>query len=555
MSLPSVDDVIGKIRKIVEDAKIVSSDNFREKRSDAAFAGVKAFRRTLFRDEIEQIKELMEKVDDDVVDKVNGIVDREFTDFLKISRYVAYNSFDRNYMAKVEELKAREAPPYPDLLDATLELQRSKEDLLRNRYRFYIRVGEDGSLSEPTPRTRFMLFLVSFFIAALRGLLENKYNYDQLEEVVSKFRVDFVYGFSYIESRAHTVIMFEKGVDNIVARIQELIRNREEMKNVFLQMKNYVKKKGYKYDIKYPASRSRHLFGKEWESFILVAYPEAARSFERELTAYGVRTVYRRRAGVLYLEFMLSKENPKEMLLVVNKPWSSIYHRKDNRVREVLNDILVQMFGVGLNQLLDRGNANYRIYCVDADKIVREIKDALSGRPASDLVNAMESFKKTVIDRVRSVLKDKKVVLQYKDKIRNFIDTLDLAGIEVQLRVGKRVIMKTEVMHANIGIGDENKLTYFDSLNDLSRFVKHLTDEIEDIVNEDGGSSPAVEQWFSIKLCGKADNHGDISIIEFTNRGDVFFHNMSREYATELSYVLWRAFKNGKSGCGAARTK
>ena len=448
----------------------------------------------------------------DVLQVVGGLAELK-----KDGKYVAYNAFLEDYERKAEEIAGNPSVGlYGDIISKSVTLCAEKLKMVERVVR-----------QDVEPATVFWLFVASFAITVIMEMLEKGINAEViLNDVIPEFKADFIYGYSYIETRAHTVLVYSASkAGNIISRINGLIHSEEERKSVFKSLKAYLREVNYPFDIRYPVVRERGVFGGKWRSLIVFGYPEASRGYERILTPGGVSTLFRRMASVLYMEFMVS-EDGKSMLLVLNVRSSKL--KRGNRLYRVVNSIVEHFVGVSLEELLA---SKEKIYSIPAEKLVRGIREALEGVPRRKLDEELKKFREGLVEEALRIVKSEP--LQYRDKLSRFISSLELSRLYLRVMLGRRVLMKLEVEYMSI---DSEDLLPYPGIKVLSKDIRNIADKIGETFHH-----PKLKFIVGVSLKGKIEDYGEPSIIEFTSEDNVFFHNMTREYVTELSYVLWKA--------------
>ncbi|WFO74920.1 hypothetical protein J4526_07560 [Desulfurococcaceae archaeon MEX13E-LK6-19] len=506
-------EAISQINRFIEDARIINYRNYTKK---FGIDRVKDFRRNyLFKEELSRIEELLKSYTDKI-DNILKLINEGLVELKKDGKYVAYNTFLKEFRRKVEEVnKNSPIHLYRTIIRETIKLFDAKIPIVMSAVRHDIE-----------PKTIFWLYLTSFAINVLIKTLDENLDIDTvLNDVVSEFRIDFIYGFSYVETHAHTVIVFGNRLKDVITRIDELVSNREKLDSVYNKMKVYLSNKRFPYDIRHPVVRRRSIFDKNWDSLIVIGYPEASRGYERVLTRSGVSTQYRRLASVLYIEFMVSKDRGS-MLLALNVPFSKL--KKRSRVWNIINDIVRQMIGVSFEQLL---RYEREVYSIPAEKLVEEIKKTLEGRLERELNEALDEFKNKLVEKATRVIDSES--LQYKDKLRKFVSSLTISKLYLRVMLENKTLMRLEIELSDPGV---KGLLPHTNIKVFSEEIKNLSSKAKKEFMH-----PKTRFVVGVSLQGRVEDYGHPSIIEFTSEDDVFFHNMNREYVTELSYILWKA--------------
>ena len=122
--------------------------------------------------------------------------------------------------------------------------------------------------------------------------------------------------------------------------------------------------------------------------------------------------------------------------------------------------------------------------------------------------------------------------MEYKERLLQFIGSLRLSTLKLQVQLDKRTLMKIELSDT----GEEGLLPDKE-LHRLSHVVRAVVEKALSLP----GASRKLQLIVTVGFAGKTEDAvlAEEARIAFTNLGDVWFHNMRRDYVTELSYLLY----------------
>jgi len=381
---------------------------------------------------------------------------------------------------------------------------------------------------EVTDSTIFWLFLASFIMATLKeALLQGLSDKQVRDEIVTDFYIDFMYGFSYVEQKAHTVLELKRGAKRIVKKIREAIENSDTLFQRYWLLKDELSFRGFDFDVRMPKPRYnyRGIFGKSWDSLIIIAFPEAAKSYRYELVApLGAVPVTRRLASILYIEIMISRDNDIA-LLVINRPLSKL-ERYEDRELSVIKTILAKLLELNYDAVYHKSKK----YEVSAESFLKDINEVLRAASRRKLSSMLLKSQKRFKDKLVKTIE--RAQLQYKNELQQLASKLMLSRVYVKIRLEKR-----DMLSIDIWLAPPKCLSTF---NDISLIAENVKRTINSAINF-YSIKELVPLKFGVRLRSIV-NDEEVEV-EFDSDGNVYFHNLRRDYATELSYVLSKVLK------------
>ena len=511
------EEILGRVIKLISNMNILDRRTYKPPPSlRRVLGGVINFRRYLFENDIEMIKKALESKEV-VLSQLDNLMAR-LGSLKKDGKYVSKSSFARNYRGKLKEILVRkEGTIYADVLRRTSSIFQEKMDEVIN-------VTKDGEVDDSTI---FWLFLACFVIASINTLISENKTFEEIRDnVINEFYVDFMYGFSYVESKAHTILDIKKVPSRIFKRLKLYLVDRDSLYERYRELKGKLRSEGFKFDLSSPVIREnyRGVFNDNWDSIILFAYPEASRGYELILTTQGVTTRYRRRASILYIEIMVSRQS-KRFIVVINRPISKLGRRYSMEL-DVIKTILDKIFDIDYSDLINRA----KIFEVNAEKALKLIVEALEYSPRRSLVNALNKFQDKMGKRLTRIIKKEK--LQYQEQLLELVSKLILSRMYVELQYERRTVMSIEV---ELSPPKHDKL-----YNDIGLIAEDIKRVVNTALNRFYGTLEP-KPVYGIRF---RSSIGDEEVeIEFNTLGDIYFHGLRRDYATELSYVLSKALR------------
>ena len=218
------------------------------------------------------------------------------------------------------------------------------------------------------------------------------------------------------------------------------------------------------------------------------------------------------------------------MLIVVNRPKSELEGR--TATRRVLDDIFTHLVGTSFTAIYGK---RQEVFSVDAAKLVKRIEKTLRPRARDRLDRALQQFEEGLKSFCREILEGRVSGVrpfEHKERLLKFVETLRLSELRLQLQTGMRPLMSVAVFRLG-----EDRLLPEKGLHRLSSAVRVVAEE----ASEEPETPEEVQSIVVVGLGGRLEEATVIaepSRIEFTSLGDVRFHNMRRDYVTELSYLL-----------------
>ena len=473
---------------------------------------VKKFRQELFYDEIKELLNILKQRDIEL-EEVEGLLDA-LGSLKKDGKYVSKASFIKIFTEKVSEIIEKDRP-YSNIIKDAYKMYLEKIELIKN-------LLKDYTLSDST---KFWTFLACFMVCLLKYMLENPTDINGIHyDVIPSFYIDFIYGFSYTEHKAHTVLEFKEDLVEDAQKIKALMDDSGPIYLRYTSFRKKLEKEGFTFDITKPILRKnyRRIFGKNWDSLILSIYPESKKGYERVLTEKGAIPIFRRLAAVLYIEIMVSRDN-EEIIIIINRPLSKLERGGGElkTITRVLNEIL----NIDFNEI----KLKARRYEINAKNFVRKIEDIFDRNIRRRLASALREFLDDTRNRIKEIIKFE--TLYYKSKLEQFASTLTLSKMYVKIIVENKNMINLEISLSppKYEINDE--------------YLEKVTDSIKNLVNKTRAllSEYAHLLKFGVTLIGKIDD--EIVEIEFDNDGNIYFHNLRRDYATELSYIFSKIFE------------
>jgi len=525
MTDSKVNEIIEKLKNIICSLKIVDKYKRTFTTNGKRFRKVTEFRKYLFEKELEEIRQSLMHSQNNL-DYIDRLISR-FNEIRRSARYVACNTFAQRYKEVIDERKREESKLYHDILSKAQSIFETKIEVVRKADSVASKLG---ILS---PRTEFMLFLASFIIAVISALVIERCDVEELEKVISGFHYDFVIAFSFVESKPHSILEFTKHkqkLKKLTESIIQLIENPLELRRRYIEIKTWLNQRGFPFDIQYPVVRRRKLFGTEFNSLILIAYRIGAIRTITELTNKGVRSEPRKLASPLYIEFAVPESHDR-LLLITN---FSLINKRNRIVTEIMDELLILLLGKQINTAYLR-SLEPEGYSVSASVFINEIVQAIKGHSGVKIEKALKAFEKQLKDHAKRILsKEEKKSFTHRDSIEHFIDSLEIERITIEYKMGKHTLLRLEVSLSPLS----NLLPGKISFEHLSKVVETVSSEY-DKFRQDLSKSSNIKELVTVTLAGRLPLTGEFSKISFTSTGDIFFHNMNREYVTELSYILW----------------
>ena len=238
----NVEKLVDEIVDIISDLRIVERENYKGVIIlETRVKGVKNFRKELFRVEVEEIRKLLESCEVDRINEVRSIV-ASLDSLRKDGKFISRSSFAKMHIAKVNEiLDKKKGSLYALIIERSYLLYKEKLQLVQM------------ASKEVTDSTIFWLFLASFIIATLKeALLQGLSDKQVRDEIVTDFYIDFMYGFSYVEQKAHTVLELKRGAKRIVKKIREAIENSDTLFQRYRLLKDELSFRGFDFDVRMP---------------------------------------------------------------------------------------------------------------------------------------------------------------------------------------------------------------------------------------------------------------------------------------------------------------
>ncbi len=517
MRMPlEVQSFIERLENLISNMYILSRTNYKSIFvNDDTIKGVKDFRKYLFRDDISEIKKLLQRYDN--IEEIDSILST-LESLKKDGKFVSKSTFAREFQRKINEIKeSDEYSIYRKILENVLHSFKNKRSAV-----------ERTSKKEVPDTTTFYLFLAIFILFTLKEtLLHHLDERTVRDKIISNFRIDFLYGFSYTESRAHTVLRLTQNDINIINQLRKLFHDRDTVYSRYNQLRKELEGKGFQFDMLRPIIREnyRAIFGESWDSLIIIIYPEASRSYIRVLRDdRGIKTEFRRLASVLYIEFVISRDN-ESVLLIINRPISRI-DKRESKESNIIRKVLSSILGLDFDIICSEAD----IYGISAEKLFSSIRNALEAKSEIKLAKAL----KDVIKKFKKELENTidKYNFQYNEKLKQFITHLVLSKIYIRIMIEHRKVMNLEVE-----LSPPDKLHPYNDISIIAEDIKNLVNAARHFHNI-GSITPILGIWLRSKIDDETVEIG------FESEGDVYFHNLRRDYATELSFVLSQVLKD-----------
>ena len=339
-----------------------------------------------------------------------------------------------------------------------------------------------------------------------------------------------------MNTRSHTVFEVNikksppKHIKELLNSLVELSDKPEELRKRYSHARNRLRGEEFPFDLKPPVVRHRKFFENEWASLIIIAFRKGDRRTLLKIDpirGFEAETYFP--ASPIYFELALSEKKDKLLIMMNMSP-----SRK--RIERVAKFIFSEILGINIGSVTFSKyleSLNPIRYEISSVTIVERLRRILEGSQ-SKVVKKLESFESRLKKDLDKTLS--KLPLTYKDKLRDLVSTLKLAGIVLEYKLGEHRILsifsKLSPFIEQAQITANPKEVY--SL--VARLIRTKTEihkHIKNLVESQDRIMVSVSLVFTCKL-----NQERPAEIIITDKGDVHFFNMNREIITELSRLF-----------------
>ena len=518
---------IEELKTDIRGLPILSSSEF-NRYNKHRIKKLRDFREYLFKKELDNISELLSSSSSDKLSVLQELTN-DFDRIRNEIRYVSKSLFKSNFRSIISEVLKSDDKSYALIVRDAYKLFQSKLESVKE-----FRKGFDTSDLSGT--TYLSLLTASFIISLILNLLNDNLNDDEARRIIVAFEYDFVISYIFVNTRSHTVFEVNikksppKHIKELLNSLVELSDKPEELRKRYSHARNRLRGEEFPFDLKPPVVRHRKFFENEWASLIIIAFRKGDRRTLLKIDpirGFEAETYFP--ASPIYFELALSEKKDKLLIMMNMSP-----SRK--RIERVAKFIFSEILGINIGSVTFSKyleSLNPIRYEISSVTIVERLRRILEGSQ-SKVVKKLESFESRLKKDLDKTLS--KLPLTYKDKLRDLVSTLKLAGIVLEYKLGEHRILsifsKLSPFIEQAQITANPKEVY--SL--VARLIRTKTEihkHIKNLVESQDRIMVSVSLVFTCKL-----NQERPAEIIITDKGDVHFFNMNREIITELSRLF-----------------
>ena len=523
----NVDDFINELRTIIQYLPVLSSSEF-NKYNKYKISRVKDFREYLFKEEIDRISELLSNLSPGRV----SILRESISDFDRIRseiRYVSKSLFKNNFANAINEALKSDDKDYALIVRNAYKMFQSKLEVVKG-----FKKGSDTS--DLSGVTYLGLFTASFIISFILNFMNKEIDVNEARRIIDTFMYDFIISYVFVSTRSH--IVFEipikrssvKSVRELLNSLLRLYNESGELRERYQYARKYLGSEKFPFDLKYPVVRSRKIFEKEWISLIIIAFKKGDRRILLKIDpdrGFKAETYFP--ASPLYFELAVSKDKDKLLIMANISP----SHKWMERIAKLIfSKILsINIGSTSFSKYLESLGAI--CYEISSATLVKELRQILEGSP-SKIEKKLKSFESRLKRGMNKALD--RLPLTYKDRLKDIVSTLRLAGVILEYKLGEHRILSISselspfIEQAYIAV---NLDEVYSLIARLIRTKTEIHKYIENLVESQDRIKGSVSLVFTCKL----NQERPVEII-ITNEGNVLFFNMNREIITELSRLF-----------------